>query len=68
MAKAPKVLVLNGPNLNMLGTREPDVYGREGLADIGKACLAHGKALGLSVDCRQSNSEGQLDSGRARKP
>lgn len=60
MAKAPKVLILNGPNLNMLGTREPDVYGRESLADIEAKSGKHGEALGLAVECRQSNSEGTL--------
>ena len=60
MAKAPKVLILNGPNLNMLGSRQPDVYGRETLADIEKSCRQHGKTLGLTVDCRQSNGEGEL--------
>ena len=60
MAKAPKVLILNGPNLNMLGTRQPEVYGRETLADVETACRRHGKSLGLAVDCRQSNSEGEL--------
>ncbi len=60
MAKAPKVLILNGPNLNMLGTREPEVYGTTTLADIDAACRTRAKALGLSVDCRQSNGEGEL--------
>ncbi len=60
VAKAPKVLILNGPNLNMLGSRQPDVYGRETLADIEKSCRRHGKDRGLNVDCRQSNSEGEL--------
>ena len=60
MAQAPKVLILNGPNLNMLGTREPDLYGRESLADIESRSRKHGEGLGLAVDCRQSNSEGQL--------
>ena len=60
MAKAPKVLILNGPNLNMLGKRQPDVYGSESLADIEASCRRHGKAQGLKVDCRQSNSEGEL--------
>ncbi|MEE8189430.1 MAG: type II 3-dehydroquinate dehydratase [Kiloniellales bacterium] len=60
MAKAPTVLILNGPNLNMLGTREPEVYGTATLADIEVACSERAGALGLAVDCRQSNSEGEL--------
>ena len=60
MAKAPAVLVLNGPNLNLLGTREPEVYGRTTLAEIEAACVARGKERGLAVDCRQSNMEGEL--------
>ena len=60
MAKAPTVLILNGPNLNMLGTREPEVYGTATLADIEAACGERAGALGLAVDCRQSNSEGEL--------
>ncbi len=54
------VLVLNGPNLNLLGKREPGIYGAAGLADIERDCKAAGKALGLSVDFRQSNHEGVL--------
>jgi len=54
------VLVLNGPNLNLLGTREPTVYGRETLDDVKYACVAAGGRLGLEVDFRQSNHEGQL--------
>jgi len=60
VAKAPKVLLLNGPNLNLLGTREPEVYGRATLADIETACRERAKALGLELDFRQSNSEGEL--------
>jgi len=60
LAAAPKVLVLNGPNLNMLGLREPELYGRTTLADIEKRCVAAGKGLGLDVACRQSNIEGEL--------
>ena len=57
---ASKILILNGPNLNLLGTREPEVYGSETLADIEAACVRRGEALGLAMDFRQSNAEGQL--------
>lgn len=60
MAKAQKVLILNGPNLNLLGTREPEVYGTATLADIEAQCGKRAKALGLTIDFRQSNSEGEL--------
>jgi 3-dehydroquinate dehydratase-2 len=64
------VLVLNGPNLNLLGTREPSVYGTETLADVERICRDEGAKLGVGVDCRQSNHEGQLidwihEAGRA---
>jgi len=55
-----KVLVLNGPNLNLLGTREPDVYGVETLASIEANCRARAKGLGLEIEFRQTNAEGQL--------
>ena len=55
-----KIMVLNGPNLNLLGTRQPDVYGKETLADIEAMCAKRGAALGLEVDFRQTNSEGDI--------
>ncbi len=60
MAKTPEILLLNGPNLNMLGTRQPEVYGRATLADVEAMCQARAKELGLALDCRQSNSEGEI--------
>jgi len=54
------VLVLNGPNLNLLGTREPDVYGAETLADIEANCRTSAGELGLDLEFRQTNTEGQL--------
>ncbi len=60
MAAAPKVLVLNGPNLNMLGSRQPEVYGATTLPELEQACIADGKRLGLSITCHQSNHEGEL--------
>ena len=59
-ASAKRVLVLNGPNLNLLGTREPDVYGATTLDDIELALRDLAKDLGATIECRQSNQEGQL--------
>ena len=54
------ILVLNGPNLNLLGTRQPEVYGTTTLADIEAMCNRHATARGISVTCQQSNHEGAL--------
>jgi 3-dehydroquinate dehydratase-2 len=54
------LLILNGPNLNRLGLREPEIYGAETLAELDAYCEAEGRALGLRVICRQSNHEGAL--------
>lgn len=53
-------LVLHGPNLNLLGTREPNVYGRMTLAKVDELIREHGRKLGVKVESRQSNHEGQL--------
>jgi len=55
-----KLLLLNGPNLNLLGTREPDVYGATTLADIEKAATEQAKQAGHELDCLQSNAEHDL--------
>ncbi|PZF76210.1 type II 3-dehydroquinate dehydratase [Aestuariivirga litoralis] len=54
------VFVLNGPNLNLLGLREPAIYGTATLKDVAARCHAHAATLGLAVDFRQSNHEGEL--------
>ena len=54
------ILVLNGPNLNLLGIRQPEVYGATTLSMIEDSCRAHGDTIGFSVTCVQSNSEGAL--------
>ena len=54
------VFVLNGPNLNLLGTREPEIYGHESLDDIGAMLSAQAEQLGVTIDMRQSNHEGHL--------
>ncbi|MGI5471717.1 type II 3-dehydroquinate dehydratase [Streptomyces sp. CA-132043] len=59
LATAP-ILVLNGPNLNLLGQRQPEIYGSDTLADVEALCARTAKAHGGTVDCRQSNHEGQI--------
>jgi 3-dehydroquinate dehydratase II len=62
MAEAPSgtIYVLNGPNLNLLGVREPEKYGHAKLADVEKLCAETAALYGLKADCRQSNREGEL--------
>ncbi|AKK08893.1 type II 3-dehydroquinate dehydratase [Corynebacterium testudinoris] len=55
-----KILVINGPNLNRLGKRQPEVYGTTTLSDVEALIAAHAASLGLEVECRQSNHEGDL--------
>ena len=60
MATLPTIYVLNGPNLNLLGTREPEIYGSDTLDDIAGALEDRARALGVQVEIRQSNHEGHL--------
>lgn len=55
-----KILVLNGPNLQLLGIREPDIYGRQTYGDLVRICMDEGAAVGAEVEVRQSNHEGDL--------
>jgi 3-dehydroquinate dehydratase-2 len=58
--KKLQILCISGPNLQLLGTREPEIYGRETLADIHARLKKKGEALGAEIDCRQSNREGEI--------
>jgi 3-dehydroquinate dehydratase-2 len=65
---AESILILNGPNLNLLGRREPEVYGHTTLADIEAMCHQEAARLGVEAECRQSNGEGELVSWVQQMP
>jgi 3-dehydroquinate dehydratase type II len=60
MTKRPKILLINGPNLNLLGRRDPEIYGKKTLADIEDLIIEEADKLGFDVECLQSNYEGDL--------
>lgn len=59
-SKKNKIIIINGPNINMLGTREPEIYGSATLADLDEMCRSEGQKYGVEVDCFQSNIEGDI--------
>lgn len=54
------IFLLNGPNLNLLGFRQPEIYGHDTLAQVEARCMAHAETLGITLECRQTNHEGVL--------
>ena len=60
MTKRKNILILNGPNLNLLGTRQPEIYGYQTLNDLEEMCVNKGKACSINIKFQQSNSESQL--------
>ncbi len=60
MSSKTKILIVNGPNLNMLGAREPEIYGRISLDEISHICVSHASSLHAELDFRQSNSEAEI--------
>ena len=60
MTKRKNILILNGPNLNLLGTRQPEIYGTQTLKDLEEMCLNKGKACSMNIQFEQSNSESKL--------
>ena len=60
MSSKTKILIVNGPNLNMLGVREPEIYGRISLDEISHICISHASTLHTELDFRQSNSEAEI--------
>ncbi len=59
-AETGKIMLIHGPNLNLLGKREPEIYGADTLADVEDWCRVAGEDAGVAVDCRQSNHEGEI--------
>ena len=60
MTKQKNILILNGPNLNLLGIRQPEIYGSRTLKDLEEMCLSKGKACSMNIKFEQSNSESEL--------